>query len=597
MFPRSILRTGLALFPLLAAAQTTVPAEDRAGMPLDWSHLHVIFSQPATEDQFRQLDADPRYSLQTLRRTHPQFAEAAAGFPAATAATAAADPGRDWSEAIGTSPYTLSSPTYPAKYSFNVNNPTPSCTSDYVVYTLPVSTGPAAFNVIAFNNLYVNAAGNGLCPGSTPNVLFAYNATQAIGTPSTGPVISLDGTLIAFVEKSTAAQFHVLKWHGGDKPTTFPKPFNGTGPLASCVTTNGAAPCEYSVAFSTTTSTLGSPYVDYASDTAYLTDDKGSIYAVSPVFKATPAKPPALVAGYPVSVSTSRLTAPVYDTVSGNVFVADTSKLLYLRTKATSAGACLTGVPPCAGKLNVVMSTGSGIATTLEAPLVDSTNGTVFAFAYSGPPYNGDIVVQSNTTLSLRNVANISGTIGASTASTIYAGTFNNAYYNNPTSGLLYACGQDNFGHFGALWAVGFSSATTMKTTAPTGPLTLTTASLSGASAPCSSLTEVFNQTAGKDFLYTGVTSKCAFGASATGCLLAFDITSGFPTTAAANFPSNSGTGGIVIDNVVGSLASATNLYFLTAQPQGGGAPCTVFTGGTNTTGNCAVMLTQSGLH
>ena len=129
MFPRSILRTGLALFPLLAAAQTTVPAEDRAGVPLDWSHLHVIFSQPATEDQFRQLDADPRYSLQTLRRTHPQFAEAAAGFPAATAATAAADPGRDWSEAIGTSPYTLSSPTYPAKYSFNVNNPTPSCTN------------------------------------------------------------------------------------------------------------------------------------------------------------------------------------------------------------------------------------------------------------------------------------------------------------------------------------------------------------------------------------------------------------------------------------------------------------------------------------
>jgi hypothetical protein len=584
--------TLLAVLPAAGQGIFTT-ADGRAGLPWDWSQSHVVFPAPESESVHRQIEADPRYALQGMRRRLRQYAPEDLG-----PSTNFQYLRPDWNEAIGTSTYPDTSPSYPAKYSFNVSNPTPSCSNDYVVYMLPVAA-TTDFNVIAFNNLYVNSAGNGLCSGTVPKVLFAYNGSQSTGTLSTSPVLSLDGTEIAFIEKSTGAQFHVLKWVAGQfLATGFPKPFNSAH-LANCATNGGVAPCEYSVTYSASTSTLGSPFIDYTTDTAYVTDDKGNLSAISPVFTATPAHPPAVVTGYPKNLSTAALTAATYDSVSGNVFVADTSKLYYVRTKATSAGTCLTGTAtPCVGKNTVTYAANAGVGKTLEAPTVDSTNGTVFVFAWSGGTYKGATIVQSNTTLSVTNVANISGATGNSTATTLYAGTFDNNYYNNPTSGKLYACGENNATHFGTLWAVGFTNATTMKTgTASFGPLNLTTATVSGANSPCSSLTEVFNQTSGRDYLYMGVTSNCAFGGSATGCVLAFDITSGFPTTALAKFASNSGSSGIIIDNVSGSLTSATNLYFLTKAPQGAGSPCNVYTGGTNTTGNCAIKITQSALN
>ncbi len=599
-----------AAITFTTSGQTIDSVDGRVGLPWDWSHRHVIFPTPETEQLRRRLDADPRFAHQHLYRTMPQYAPGdlssairGAGLHANDEVTISGAT-RDWNQAVGAAAITLSSPTYPAKYSFSVTSTTPSCANDYVVYTLPVSSA-SNFNVIAFNNLYPT-----FCTGTVPSVLFAYNGSQATGTLSTSPVLSLDGTKIAFVEKASAStQFHVLRWRSGDKSATFPKPYNAAV-LPSCVTTAAPAPCEYSLSFSTTTSTLGAPFIDYTNDTAYVTDDKGKLYAIKPVFNATPTSPPALVSGYPITLSTTRLTAPTYDSVSGNVFVADTGKLYYVRTKSTSSGTCLSGSAPCEGTKSITFASGSGLSTILEAPIVDSTNGTVFVFAYSGPAYtfashayNGDIVLQSNTTLSVTNIANLSGTSGNSTASTIYNGTFDNAYYNNAANGKIYACGENNSGHTGTLWAVGFASATAIKTgAAGFGPLTLTTASLTGAASPCSSLTEAYNTPAGKDFLYMGVASKCAFSGSATGCIMAFSLgssltSSTFPTTTAATFPSNSGSSGIIIDNVLSGTANTTNIYFLTAQPQSGSSPCTVYTGGANTTGNCAIKLTQSGLN
>jgi hypothetical protein len=587
---RGLVSLALAILALPAAGQPIFTPDGRAGLPSDWSHRSMVFAEPQSEEQWEQVKDEPRYSLQFMRRKLAQFAlEDLFDDAISTIRTG-------WSEAVGTSAYSLTAPIYPAKYSFNTANPTPSCANDYVVYTLPVSAA-GAFNIVAFNNLYATSTGNGLCGGTLPTVLFAYNGSQNNGDLATSPVLSLDGTQIAFVEKSTGAQFHVLKWHAGDKSATFPKPFNAAR-LANCATNGGAAPCEYSVTYSSATSTLSSPFVDYATDTAYVTDDKGNVSAITPVFGATPAHPPAVAWGYPVSLGGAPLTAAAYDSVSKNVFVSDTSRLYYVRTTSTSAGTCLAGNAPCRGKTSIVLTSGAGVGKTLEAPLVDSTNGTVFVFAWDGGGYKGATIVQSNTTLSVANVANISGTTGNSSPTTLFAGTFDNAYYSNPKSGKLYACGENNAGHFGTLWAAGFSSATTMKTgTASFGPLNLTTGSVGGTNSPCSSLTEVFNQTAGRDFLYMGVTSSCAFGGSATGCVLGFDITAGFPNTAAAKFASDSGSGGIVIDNVSGSLTSSTDLYFLTAQPQGAGSACSVYTGGGNTTGNCAVKATQSGLN
>lgn len=545
---------------------------------------HTVFPAADSLDRQSQIEKDIRYRLQQLRRSYQQFDIEAS-------ASAADLLHRGWREAIGNTTYSEGS-SYPAKYSFDVSNPTPNCTGDYVVYTLASSTS-SKFNIIAFNNLYVNTSGNGVCSGTTPSVLFAYNASQSSGSLNTAPAVSLDGTLIAFIENSSKAAFHVLKWSSGQYSSTFPKPYN-SGTLANCATNGAAAPCEYSVTYSTTTATLSLPYVDYGSDTAWVTDDAGNVSAIYPVFTATASNPPKVVTGYPLSVGSGVMTAPIYDSVSGNVFVADPTKLYYIRTKSTSAGSCASGWPPCVGKTTQTMSSGSGSGSTLDAPIVDSTDGWVFAFAWNAT-YKGATIVQSNTTLSTLNRADIAGA-GGSSATRLHSGTFNNAYYTSPASGLLYACGQNGSGNYGALFAVSFTNSGMNTGSAAHGPLNLTSSSVSGSSAVCSPLAEVYNRTAGKDYLYTGVTSDCALGGSSAGCLFGFDITTAFPTSALANYPAPGGASGIVIDNVTGSLTSATNLYFLSQEPLGSSAPCTVYTGGTNTDGNCAVKLTQSAL-
>jgi hypothetical protein len=558
-------------------------------LPNDWSHRHVVFSAANSREQQAAMEKDARFHLQQLKRSYQQFDLEAVAVQAESNQLQ-----RDWREAVGDTAYHVRRPTYPAKFSFNVANPTPNCANDYVVYTLPHGH-EGKFNVVAYNNLYVNSADTGVCSGTTPRVLFAYNASQKGGKLSTSPVLSLDGTQIAFIEDSSSAQFHILKWQAGDKSATFPKPYNSSA-LVDCASNGAVAPCEYSVTYSTTTARLSSPYIDYTSDTAYVSDDAGHVSAIHPVFTATPATPPKVVTGYPLTVGTGVMTEPVFDSVSGNVFVVDPTTLYYIRTGIGSAGTCASGSPPCVGSGRQTISEGAGAGSTLEGPIVDSTKGWVFAFAWSGYSYKGAIIVQSNTTLSEQNVAFISGA-GDSTPTRLYAGTFDNAYYNNPTTGKLYACGENGAGHYGTLWAAGFNFTVMKKGPAGFGPLNLTTASVPGGGPVCSSLAEVYNQTAGKDFLFTGVRKDCAFGGDPKGCVFSFDITNSFPSTALANFPSPGGSSGIVIDNVSGSLTSATDIYFLSRKPLGAGAPCTVYTGGTNTTGNCAVKLTQSGLH
>jgi hypothetical protein len=85
-----------------------------------------------------------------------------------------------------------------------------------------LNAGAGKFNVVAYNNLYTNSTSNGLCPGTAPAVLFAYNASQNHGKLLTSPALSLDGTPIAFIENASSAQLHILKWDAGDKSAAFP---------------------------------------------------------------------------------------------------------------------------------------------------------------------------------------------------------------------------------------------------------------------------------------------------------------------------------------------------------------------------------------
>jgi hypothetical protein len=500
--------------------------------------------------------------------------------------------------------YALTSPTYPAKFSL-IANSTPSCSSDYVVFTLPTggSTFPGNFNIIAFNNLYVSTAGgSSFCSGSAPQAIFEYNASSGGGTLNGSPVVSLDGTLIAFVENSPSANggavFHILKWHSGDKQTvdtSFPNAFNNAV-LANCATNGAAAPCQYSLQYTPSGSrqpaTLSSPFVDYRNDTAYVSDDGGNVYAISPVFGASPANPPAVLSGWPVNVGSSVvLTPPVYDSVSKNVFVAATTgSAFFARTSASTTGSCSSGSPPCLGSNAFAFTILGSIG---EAPIVDSSTGRVFIFGTQLGGTTGSYVVQTDTALSAGSVR--TAQIGVGTLNPTHIGAFDNNYFTTVSTGKLYACGQNISGE-GQLYAFGFDSLGVMNTTAVAGsPFALGQSIVTN--APCSNgLTEIFNQSASKDWLFLGVTNRCVntmFGGN--GCVISFDITSAFPSAVTHQIAVGGGAGpsGMIVDNVTDATASkiTTDIYYILP----GGQSCPDYLG-SNHTGTCAASATQSGL-
>src|ERR1700694_1696647 len=81
-------------------------------------------------------------------------------------------------------------------------------------WTLLASPGDRRTS-LGMNNLY--SGSGGLCGTGNPSLLFAYNTTTvAGGRIITSPVLSVDGTKIAFVESAAgAAVFHVLTWATG----------------------------------------------------------------------------------------------------------------------------------------------------------------------------------------------------------------------------------------------------------------------------------------------------------------------------------------------------------------------------------------------
>jgi hypothetical protein len=93
----------------------------------------------------------------------------------------------------------------------------------------------------------------------------------------------------------------------------------------------------------------------------------------------------------------------------------------------------------------------------------------------------------------------------------------------------------------------------------------------------------------GKDQLFFGVQNGClASGGGTGGCIMSFDITTGFPSASSAARPEAGGTSGIVVDNI-SAAAQASNIYFTTLSD----TTC----GDSVSGGGCAVKLTQTGLN
>ena len=199
----------------------------RVGVPDDWSHRHLIFSNPGTYAQaiahgtyshWIKLQYDTRFLLQQMKRNSGVRlpVEGASG----AVSLAARKPGvkEDWSQALTHSTFygTVQPNTYPAKW--GASSTAASCTGDYVVYPTGYVGSATSATLIADHNLYTTG-----CSGTVPSIYWAYNTGATI---STSPIISLDGSQVAFIQSNgTTASLVLLKWQPSQ---TVPTGIRGT---------------------------------------------------------------------------------------------------------------------------------------------------------------------------------------------------------------------------------------------------------------------------------------------------------------------------------------------------------------------------------
>jgi hypothetical protein len=555
------------LFASIAVAQDSAP---RAHLVNDWSNRHVVFSGLTPENLATSVAADPRAWHSWVNHARHRFERRAEPEPFNLHRGNRHHTGlaTDWQMPIGAQ---IGPTVFPAKFSFDVNA-APDCANDYIVFptnnmSQPGSSGSGvSASLVAFNNLYTGPGPTGICPtplspATQPSVLFAYNtSTIPTGRAARSPVLSLDGKKIAFVESNdgsgnTYTAFHVLTWKAGEGTAWNSAAAPGDcSPGNSCMTTL--------VLNNTRSDSKSSPFVDYAHDAAYVGDDAGQLHKITPVFSGTPAE--VIGNGWPVQLDPpfgSLVQAPVYDSVSGRLFVTDGNGTLYIVNAVSGA------------ILNTISVTPFGESPS--DPIVDSADQTVFVF---GPNSSLDLAVwqydTAGTLLRSTSFARLAGTLN------VYTGAFDNNYFTSPSSGLLYLAGAVN--GIASLFAVGFTG-TTMNASF-SGPLILTTSSTTSEPTP---LTEIFNPSfsTGNDRLFLGINANCAHG-SADGCVESFDISHGFPSgiLSSSTLATSGGdftVSGIVVDNV-SSAAQASSIYFESSPP--GNSP------------QSAIKLTQSGL-
>jgi len=448
-----------ALVPSIRAQQT-IPLR-HVGAVHDWSEHQIIFSRNALARYPDLMDREPRLRQQVIERWQSPQWRALLGI---TNLPQKKSFQRDWNvSALGGR---LRENAFPAKFSYDPEAP-PDCINDYVVFGLSVvgaDLGQA--NLVAFNNLYVNDAGTGLCSGTAPNVMFAYNVSTNGGKIDTSPVPSLDGTEIAFVEteagKGGAGVFHVLTWTAGQ------------GAIGAAVTPTSSQ--MSSLVFSTDPGTISSPWIDFSGDAAYVGDLTGTVYQITPVFNGTPA-----LGGspWPVQVSANfGLTPPVLDSNQGLLMVGSANGNIYQ-------------IPISTPLAFTTASIGAGTSPQIVAPpIVDVTNGTTFVVASD----NGTsaVLVQVNTS-SLLTLSTGAIGLGASggTKMHLFQPAFSNAYFSDPSNGIVSLCGTGSLDTTPWQYTFNFTGALMNPLPASSQQLSLGTADR------CTGWTEFYNPNAG----------------------------------------------------------------------------------------------------
>jgi len=516
----------------LCAQEAAAPRH--TGVPQDWSQGHIVFSRDALARHPELIYREPRILYQAMQRwraPNPIVSYGADPLPASVNDSSQ----RDWKVVLGSR---VINHMYPAKFSFDPAAK-PDCINDYVVFGMVAFDTPGASggqaNLAAFNNLYVNSTGTGFCSGTAPNVLFAYNITTVTGGRiSTSPVLSEDGTKIAFVESvpgtTPQAIFHVLTWAPGGALN------KAVAPALGSMTSLSFSP--------TSNCTASSPWIDYATDVVYVGSDKGDVYKITGVFKGTPA----LAGGsWPVTVHTNfHLTPPVLDAGRSVLMVGSSDGVLY---KIDTTTGVLASSSLRVGKNG---GTSSGI---VAPPIVDGTSGTTFVV--SANDGTSAVLVEADTA-SMTQLAKARIGLGSSggTVLNLYDPALSNDYFNDPSTGVIRLCGTGVADTTPWQYAFGF----TVPGTQPIlkGSPSFSLQLLTSTNARCIGWTEFFNPNVGvggTDFFFFGLTQDCTGTGQAGGCVAE---TTG--NTAITTATVNGGPSGIIVDNYSTDLG-ASSIY------------------------------------
>jgi hypothetical protein len=341
--------------------------------------------------------------------------------------------------------------------------------------------------------------------------------------------------------------------------------------------------------------------------------------------------PTEVLTSWPITVNAgATLTSPIYDGVSGNIFVGDsTGRLSFIQEAGSTVGGATPCSPlPCLNSVNRAVGTAGAI---VDAPIVDSTTGMVFAVNGTETSGNGRIM-QADTGLTTASIASFA--IGGTTApgQPIYSGAFDNTYFTSAKpniAGHMYVCGKDS-GHGDSpfVYQLSFAPATGILTGVGTGTFNAAINAngwATGSGEACSPVTEFFNPNAvggAKDWILFSIGNLAnnandvanpnhnpiPAGACRTnnaGCVVSINVTGNptwpltLPTTLTVAAPvmgNNTGaTSGFVVDNTSTSAQTSSFYFSLGADSTGTGpgVPSCNTTAGVG----CAVKLTQSGLN
>ena len=449
--------------------------------------------------------------------------------------------------------------------------------------------------IFAVNQLYSSCASATAGP---PMAFWAYN-TGTGATVTSSPIISLDGTQVAFVQSSGGvASLVLLKWSAVTAGTTGAPAVPTSVAAASYKACTAPCMTSFSLAANNTNS---SPYLYYDTDELWVGDDAGVMHKFTNIFLGATTPAEVVTGGWPATVDAGLiLSSPIYDKVGNLVYVGTQRTPDTGGFPGTAHGGRLhtvnngTGAVLASGQLagNPVAGTNTGSMGVGDAVIVDQSARRIYAFVATDTTTaaaacnNNTANVECHAAYQFNADASISGSTGLAKANfgrgqiwsrVGHAGVFDNAYYTSASaanpSGNLYVCGSVATGASSrqpTLWKIPITANAMGAPTAAPALVGADTSDASGGGGTCSPITDVQNGT--HNYIYVSVPEQGNRTGCAGSCVYVYDLSAIATWTTAnatAGLAAAGGTSGIVIDNT-SAIGGASQIYYSTLTSPGG---------------------------